>query len=265
VALPILKQPEFIRKALSAGKHVLSEKPVAENIKDAEDLIKWYRSNIDTNKVTWGVAENFRFLNSFNYASGVAKDLGRVLNIRLHMSNLLQGGKYFETEWRKTPSHQGGFVLDAGVHFIAGLRQLLGPDTITSVSAFTTQNQKHLPPLDTLDGCVKTQSGGTGTVAISFGTTLTGSAYAVGYEKGNIVISSDHVGQIVKGKPGEKIMHVTTTIDGKTETKDITDEGTGVKPEVRAWGEGIVAGKPNVRQSPEQALADLEVVSYFPL
>ena len=62
--MPILSQPEYIRAALSAGKHVLPEKPVAENLEDAKALIKWYHSNIDTNNATLCVAENFRYLNT---------------------------------------------------------------------------------------------------------------------------------------------------------------------------------------------------------
>lgn len=167
-----------------------------------------------------------------------------------------------ETEWRKEPSHQGGFVLDAGVHFIAAMRQLLGSDFVTHLSAFSTQNQPHLPPLDTVDACLKTKSGATGTVSISFGTTLKGSEYAVAYEKGSININTDPIGKLTSGKPLEGGAIVTTTVDGKIEETEVHDEGTGVKPEVRAWAEGIVAGKPNARQSPEQALADLEIVSF---
>ena len=33
-----------------------------------------------------------------------------------------------------------------------------------------------------------------------------------------------------------------------------------MKSEVQAWAEGIVSGKPNPEQSPEQALADLEIL-----
>lgn len=67
-SLPIPKQPKFIRHALSAGKHVLSEKPIAENVKDAQELIDWYCSNIDSKKVRWSVAENFRHFANFEYA-----------------------------------------------------------------------------------------------------------------------------------------------------------------------------------------------------
>lgn len=82
--LPILVQPEFIRKALSAGKHVLSEKPIAKDLATAQELVQWYHSNVDTKKVFWGVAENFRFYNSFTFAAEQVRKLGRVQNFRVN-------------------------------------------------------------------------------------------------------------------------------------------------------------------------------------
>ena len=82
--LPILVQPEFIRKALAAGKHVISEKPIAKDIETAQELLHWYHANVDTKKVTWGVAENFRFYNSFLFAAEQVKKLGRVQNFRVN-------------------------------------------------------------------------------------------------------------------------------------------------------------------------------------
>lgn len=86
----------YIRAALSAGKHVLSEKPVAENLKDAQELIGWYHSNVDNKKVTWSVAENFRYLNSFEYAQEQVRQMGRVLGFRVRVyGNVKPGSKYY--------------------------------------------------------------------------------------------------------------------------------------------------------------------------
>ncbi len=100
--LPIISQPEYIRAALTAGKHVLSEKPVAENVKDAQELISWYHSKIDDKEVTWSVAENQRYLNSFDYAREQIPRLGRLLGFRVkvypnpeHGSKFL-GIRYFQ-------------------------------------------------------------------------------------------------------------------------------------------------------------------------
>jgi len=246
IALPILNQPEYIREALTAGKHVFSEKPVAENLDAAVDLIKWYHSNVDTKKVTWGVAENFRYLNSFDYAAEQVAKLGKILNFRVRMQTMVeQGGKYYETEWRKTPTHQGGFLLDGGVHFVAGLRLMLGKDHVTKISSFSSQLQQHLPPVDTVDAAAKLSSGATGIISISFGTTFSGSEWSVACEKGTVSLSGSTV---------------TTVIDGKEEKKEIKDERSGVPPEVRKWGEALAAGTQNSRQIPEEALADLEIL-----
>jgi predicted dehydrogenase len=98
IALPILNQPVYVRKALLAGKHVLSEKPIAENMKDAIELLLWYRKEVDSKTVFWSVAENYRFLNNFNQAAEERKKMGRLLGFKVEYYSMLEGGKYFETE-----------------------------------------------------------------------------------------------------------------------------------------------------------------------
>jgi predicted dehydrogenase len=92
---------------LSAGKHVLSEKPVAKDLATAHELIDWYHKNIDTKKTIWAVAENFRYLGRFQYGAEQVQQLGDILGFRLRMHAMVKpGAKYYETEWRKTPEYQ---------------------------------------------------------------------------------------------------------------------------------------------------------------
>ncbi|EMC98052.1 hypothetical protein BAUCODRAFT_22896 [Baudoinia panamericana UAMH 10762] len=257
IALPIPVQPDFIKQALSAGKHVFAEKPLAKDVASGLELLKWYHDNIDTKKVTFadflthgssGVAEQWRYYNSFLFGAEKARSFGKVIGCRVKVSASIQPGmKYLETEWRKKPEYQGGFLLDGGVHFMAGMRLLLGEEAkVVKASGFTTQLQPYLLPIDTVDAVFKLANGSTGNFSASFGTTFKGGEWSVACENGSVTVS----GQKVTINPK----------DGDEEVVEKPDEQGGVKQEVFAWAESLVSGKQEPRQLPEQALADLEVL-----
>ncbi|KAL1969734.1 hypothetical protein VTN77DRAFT_8287 [Rasamsonia byssochlamydoides] len=244
IGLPIPIQPDFIRKALSAGKHVLSEKPIAKDLATAQDLVQWYHSNIDSKRIFWGVAENFRYFTQFLYAAQQVQKLGRVKNFRVNSHTMTKTDfKYYLTEWRKVPEYQGGFVLDGGIHIVAGLRLLLGPeDPIVTLSAHTNLLQEHLPPVDTVDAIVKTKSGATGTFSASYGSDFKDFGFELSCEGGVVSVSRD--GVFLNG-----------------ENQNIPHDGKGVVPEVADFAASIAKGGPlDRRQWPEEALADLEIL-----
>ncbi|KAM0330669.1 hypothetical protein ACHAQA_003621 [Verticillium albo-atrum] len=249
VSLPIANQPPYIRKALLAGKHVLSEKPVAENVKDAVELIKWYRSEIKG--PSWTIGENWRFLNSYEFAAKELKtgSLGKIIGFHGRQHGCVPlNWKFNLTEWRRNPTHQGGYLLDGGVHYMAGLRLLLDTqpgNQIARLSSFTSQVKEYLPPVDTADVIIKTKAGVTGTFQISRGTSLSADEWTFACENGWIKIENEKV---------------TISRDGKETVETVTNERSGVPPEIRVWGETLVAGKVRPEQEPEAALADLELI-----
>jgi predicted dehydrogenase len=153
------------------------------------------------------------------------------------------------TPWRKDPGYQGGFLLDGGIHHIAGFRLVLGDDdanAITKVSAFTAQLQPHLPPIDTINSTLRTKGGVSGTVALSFGTTLDDKSYHFGFEKGKIIVENG-VSKVIYN-------------DGTSPQESSRYMGTGVKEEIKAWAQALNAGKANEKQSPKEALQDLKLL-----
>jgi predicted dehydrogenase len=141
-------------------------------------------------------------------------------------------------------------LLDGGVHFIAGTRLLLGPAAKpTSVAAFTTLLQPHLPPVDTVNAIWNTQSGIAGTYSNSFGTTFSGNEYGIACENGSVVVTGTKV-TVNKGEQDQR----------ESTEKNFVNEGNGVEQEVAAWAQALVDKTPNPKQSPEEALADLEIL-----
>ena len=245
LALPIVSQPEYIKKALAAGKHVLAEKPLAADVKRGQELIEYYKDISSKNDVTFAIAENFRFKPVFTYAAEEAKKLGKVTHFTIKAFSLMKAdAKWVGTEWRKKPEYQGGFLLDGGVHYAAATRLFLTEESKPDVvSALTTLAQEHLPPIDTLNAIIKTKSGASGTFQVSSGSLMSAFEWDFGFEKGALKVSDD----TVTVKP----------LDGETTTKDFA-RTSGVGEEVAAWAESLIAGKPNPLQSPQEALADLE-------
>ncbi|KAE8146385.1 ribosomal protein L32e [Aspergillus avenaceus] len=242
IALPILAQPEYIRKALSAGKHVLSEKPIAKDLATAQELLEHYRSV--SQKVVWAVAENWRYMSKFVRVADEVRNLGAVRSFRIVMRSMIQpGSKYHKTEWRRNPAYQGGFVLDGGVHVVAALRLVLGQsDGLATVSAHSSLQRGHLAPVDTVDVLSKTRTGATGVVSLSYGSEFNDSLFEFACVDGVITLAGDRI-----------------TVNGKD--YEVPFEGRGVNKELAEFAESVTSGAGlATRLRPEEALADLEMV-----
>ncbi|KAF8542188.1 hypothetical protein BDD12DRAFT_916357 [Trichophaea hybrida] len=244
IGLPIPIQPSVIHACLLARKHVLSEKPIAPTIASACELLQFSRPL----SALWGVGENYRFQSSWYYARDAIVKFGRILNFNVQVSSMVEGSnRYYHTSWRKTPKYQGGFILDGGVHFVAGLRILLGSEEVKRVAAFSAANMEYLPPVDTVNAVMRTKGGKVGYFALSFGTTMKGFEFTVACEGGVVVVGG-----------GGKVK--VTPRGGEETVKDFSEEKNGVEQEVKAFAKAILEGKLDERQTPENALKDLELI-----
>lgn len=162
ISLPIAAQPKYVLKALKAGKHVLSEKPMAPSLAAGRALIKAakpYRKR----GLKWLVGENYAYLPQVIQgeawlAEGALGDV-RVAEVR-QMNIASEANPYVQTAWRKDNSFVGGFVVDAGVHLAHILRRYLGyPTELKSLSAAFNPSLK---PLDTALGVMRFKSGAVG-------------------------------------------------------------------------------------------------------
>lgn len=92
-------QPSVIKAAIEAGKHVLSEKPIAKDIETAARLIRWYEHQI--REEIWSVGENFRFFEPITFAVEQIKRLGGELvtfSVDLH-AFIDENDEFYQTSW----------------------------------------------------------------------------------------------------------------------------------------------------------------------
>ncbi|KAL0435464.1 UNVERIFIED_CONTAM: hypothetical protein Sradi_0254300 [Sesamum radiatum] len=148
-------------RLLKSGKHVLQE------------IDYWFTNSAGTQLNTaissysslqpapiWAVAENYRFEPAFVEGKKLMAEIGDIINIHVIIEGSMNSSNpYFSSSWRR--DFVGGFILDMGVHFISGLRMLVGCE-ITSVSAITSHVDTTLPAPDHISSTIQLENGSSG-------------------------------------------------------------------------------------------------------
>jgi predicted dehydrogenase len=172
ISLPIELQPEYVLKALKAGKPVISEKPVAGSVKQGKQLLK-AAARYST---PWLVGENYAFMPAVKRLKRWL-DQGKLGDVRLVQVNQITWmdakNPYFNTAWRAAPKHVGGYVVDGGVHIAHVVRELLGSPTV--IKTITAQFSSRLPAPDTAVAVLQFPSGALGSWTSCFTARTSGS------------------------------------------------------------------------------------------
>jgi predicted dehydrogenase len=164
LALPISEMGNAIRKALKAGKSVISEKPCAPSVAECLDLIDFQQKLSPSH--FWAIAENYRFKPSVQRIVSLIQDglIGTIQSADFRFTFPLGPEP---NSWRQNAGFNGGYLLDFGVHFVALLREIIGE--IVELFANVSHNRSYVREGDTLDAVLKFDNGVTGIFKLSFG------------------------------------------------------------------------------------------------
>lgn len=243
IVLPAPLLPAMVLKALAAGKDVISEKPIASTVAEGEKLIARSRTHGDR---VWMVGENWRYEEAFQVAAEAVRAgrIGRPLFCDLSLQlPVMPDSPYLQTAWRRSAEFPGGFLLDGGVHHVAGLRTLLGE--IESVCALTAAHRSDLPPADTMSVALRFASGVVGTYLIS---------YAAGSRLGNDAV------HIVGSEGSLRVSRGALVLQRGDDCKrQEFNVFISVREELAAFAAAVRDGAAH-RNSPQEALQDLAVV-----
>jgi predicted dehydrogenase len=122
-----LHAPQAIA-ALKAGVHVMVEKPMAMNAREAEKMLEASAQS----GATLMVAHCWRFDEDINWLKGQSKKLGRIIRTKGYSVHANWGPSGWFTEKKLAG---GGAMADMGVHAIDTVRYLLGDPQPVSVYA----------------------------------------------------------------------------------------------------------------------------------
>jgi UDP-N-acetyl-2-amino-2-deoxyglucuronate dehydrogenase len=148
-------------QAAQAGKHVIVEKPMALNLKDADQMIV----TCERNQVKLCVISQLRFSPAIQQIKQALDEsvLGRVVLGDLYMKFNRTQAYYDQGNWRGTwEMDGGGALMNQGIHGVDLLRYLMGP--VKSVSAHTRTLARKIEVEDTAVAILEFQNGALGVI-----------------------------------------------------------------------------------------------------
>jgi predicted dehydrogenase len=139
VMTPIPMNPVVAKEALNAGKDVFTEKPMATNVRDAEELIKKEK---ESGKKIY-VLEQYVYRKFTDEMIKIINSgrLGDILMFERALHDYIgyrEGDNlnYGNTDWRMNAQYPLGMLLDGGIHEISMLTKIFGkPITVFAAGA----------------------------------------------------------------------------------------------------------------------------------
>ena len=194
ICTPSGLHPQHGITAAKAGRHVLTEKPMAISLGAADELV----AACDTAGVHLFVVKQNR-LNPPVQLLKRAVDKGRFG--RIYMANVTvrwtRPQEYYDAEpWRGTWEFDGGAIMNQASHYVDLMQWLLGP--VESVMAKTATQARQIEAEDSGVAVIKFRSGALGVLEVNVLTyprNLEGSITILG-EKGSVKIGGTAVNKV---------------------------------------------------------------------
>ncbi|OMP04163.1 hypothetical protein COLO4_09894 [Corchorus olitorius] len=213
-------QVDISLKLLKGGKHVI------QGTTEIETALANYNS-ICTHpgQPIWAVAENYRFEPAFVESKKLLAEIGDMMNVQVLIEGSMNSSNpYFSSSWRR--NFEGGFILDMGVHYIAGLRMMVGCE-VTTVSAITSHVDTSLPPPDIISSNFKLENGCSGAFVMVVNSNSPKIIWRVVGLKGTI--------QVERGKQDGKHGYLVTLYGADGQCKSTFYSFCGVNEELKAF------------------------------
>lgn len=170
IAVPPYHTAEITIDALRAGKHVLGEKPMANTVQEARNVLRVWRQT----GLTYMVAEQFFFIPEYERLRQMARTgdwpFGKPRMVELHQYWKMCPHtitKYYHSPWRHDKRLTWGYLLEGGCHTANPLREAFGMPR--KIQSRLLSVDKALGRWDTLIANCELSSGTTCQLTMAYG------------------------------------------------------------------------------------------------
>ncbi|MFA4838844.1 MAG: Gfo/Idh/MocA family oxidoreductase [Candidatus Neomarinimicrobiota bacterium] len=196
VCTPSGLHPEHGILAARKGIHVISEKPMATKLEEADKLIQ----ACDANHVHLFVVKQNRLNTTLQFLKkAIEKNrFGKIFVVQSNVFWQRPQSYYDMAKWRGTWEFDGGAFMNQASHYVDALCWLIGP--VESVMAETATMARHIETDDTGSAIIKFRNGVIGSMNVTMLTypkNFEGSITVIG-EKGTVKIGGVAVNHIDK-------------------------------------------------------------------
>ena len=186
--------PSQAIEVANAGRHVITEKPMATRLADGKKMV----AACDDNGVRLFVVKQNRLNPTLQLLKSAfrKKRFGRIYMVNVNVFWTRPQEYYDSARWRGTWEFDGGALMNQASHYIDLLDWLVGP--IESVHAYTSTLERNIEVEDSGVANIKWRSGALGSVNVTMLTypkNLEGSITILG-EKGTVRVGGVAVNEI---------------------------------------------------------------------
>jgi UDP-N-acetyl-2-amino-2-deoxyglucuronate dehydrogenase len=178
-------------QAANSGKHVIVEKPMALNLKEADDMI--YASK--NNQVKLAVVSQLRFSEAVRQVKNALANgwLGKLIMGDVYMKFYRSQEYYDRGGWRGTWAMDGGGALmNQGIHGVDLLQYLMGP--VKTVFAHTRTIAHQIEVEDTVSAVLEFKNGTLGVIQAATSTFPgTPRRLEINGDRGGIILEEDSI------------------------------------------------------------------------
>jgi UDP-N-acetyl-2-amino-2-deoxyglucuronate dehydrogenase len=194
ICTPSGLHPEQTITIAKAGRHVVTEKPMATRMSDGKRMVR----TADEEGVHLFVVKQNRLNPTLQLLKSAVekKRFGRIYMVTLNVFWTRPQEYYDQAKWRGTWEFDGGAFMNQASHYIDLLNWLIGP--IESVFSYTSTLERNIEVEDTGVSCIKWRSGAMGTINVTMLTypkNYEGSITILG-EKGTVEVGGVAVNEI---------------------------------------------------------------------